>query len=913
MEKDSGCWPFNGVREPAWGQWPLVRMTENDLSGRPAPPITQAAPPGLPAMLVRIPRTHEVLDTGTLGPITLLSAPAGWGKTVTLTSWLTSGGVSPPVAWLTLECDDDGARFWSKLSAALADMAMPDDQIRPPPPTDGPNALADWLRAAPGTLRLVLDDFHVISDPSVMDGIELLVRHSAGQLRVVIATRTDPELPLHRWRLRGDLTELRTRELAFTLEETAELLARHDVELPPTALHALHSHTEGWPGGIQLAALAMRGRADAAQVAANFGGEDETVTQYLQAEVLANLPPQDQDLLLCASVVDRVCGGLADALTGRPDGEQQLVDMRHSNAFLVPIESRPAWYRFHHLFGEMLRAKLRRSPERCRQLHQRAAAWHADHDLPIAALRHALAADDQNLASTLLHESWPNLALCGIHERGSPTASSLWSDARTPETPETVGQTLAYAAERLDAKDVNAVDRLLKIASCRPQLRDVDRQSRAELVTAGLLVARARLGDDRVALVTAAGELLDLVEQSDPGNDGADIRFDTARTIAMTALGTAQLGLGDLQSAGESLAQGTGGFAGVHCAEVVCTGGQAIVQAVLGDLRQADQLAQTALAIGPCPGQSPCLHCEPAYLALAIVHHERGRPADARRFLDLADYSRELSGDKTLAAWSVLIRAWHLLATGDLGGAHAVLLEGRQMGEAFSSPHMQRWLAAAEADVRTACGDAPTAPETLTPLLEDVQATSAPVALALAHAYLRDGDVHAAARAIPHWSDESKADPFLALRLDAGLVEAVTASRLGDARGAASALERVLQLAEPGGFRRVFVSGGPPVRQLLAEQLEYGTACWSLVRDLVEAPPVAPGGPVSAVGPAEPLTERERTVLRYQQSILSNEEIASKLFVSVNTVKTHVRNIYRKLNVARRRDAVRRARELHLL
>ena len=897
-------------RERAGMQWPLMRTTVSDPNGKPAPPMTQAAVPGLPAMLVRIPRTHQILDVGTLGPVTLLSAPAGWGKTVALSSWLTSGDVARPAAWLTLECDDDGARFWSRLGAALADMALPDNQIRPPPPTDGPDALADWLRAT-GPLRLVLDDFNVISDPSVLGGIDRLVRHSAGQLRLVIATRTDPDLPLHRWRLSGDLTELRTEELSFTLEETAQLLARHEVELLPTEVNALHTRTEGWPGGIQLAALAMRGRADAAQVAANFSGEDETVSQYLQAEVLANLPPEDQDLLLCASVADSVCGDLANALTERRDGEQRLADLRHANAFLVPIESRPAWYRFHHLFGDMLRARLRRSLERCRLLHQRAAAWYTGHDLPIAALRHALATEDQHLASTLLRENWPRLALCGLHERGSPVPSSPWTGAAAPET---IGQTLACAAERLEAKDVRSADRLLKIASCRQYLRDEDPQPRAELVTAGLRVARARLGDDRAAVVSAAGELLDLLEHSDPGSDDADVQFDTARTIAMTALGTAQLGLGDLQSAGETLAEGAaGGVAGVRCAAVVCTGGLAVVQAVLGDLRQADQLARAALAMGPCPGQSPCLHCEPAYLALAIVHHEWNRSAGASRFLELADRSRELCGDKTLAAWSVLLRAWLLLAAGDLGGAHAILLDGRGMGVATSSPHMQRWFAAAEADVRTACGEQHTVPGTLTPLIEDVQATSAPVALALAHAYLRDGDVHAAARALPQWSDESKADPFLALRLDAGLVEAVTASRMGDARRAATALERVLQLAEPGGFRRVFVSGGPPVRQLLAEQLEYGTAYWSLVRDLVEAPPAALGGPVRANGPAEPLTERELTVLRYQQSILSNEEIASKLFVSVNTVKTHVRNIYRKLNVARRRDAVRRARELHLL
>jgi LuxR family maltose regulon positive regulatory protein len=212
-----------------------------------------------------------------------------------------------------------------------------------------------------------------------------------------------------------------------------------------------------------------------------------------------------------------------------------------------------------------------------------------------------------------------------------------------------------------------------------------------------------------------------------------------------------------------------------------------------------------------------------------------------------------------------------------------------------------------------ACGGAHAVPATLMPLLEDVESTSAPVAVALAHAHLRNGDIHAAARAVPHWSDETKCDPFLALRLDAGLVEAVIASQLGDASRAAATLERVLHMSEPDGFRRVFVRGGQSVRDLLAKQLESGTAYWSLVRDLVEEPAAPDGHERSTGGPDEPLTERELTVLRFLQSVLSNEEIASKLFVSANTVKTHVRNIYRKLGVGRRREAVRRARELHLL
>jgi LuxR family maltose regulon positive regulatory protein len=417
-------------------------------------------------------------------------------------------------------------------------------------------------------------------------------------------------------------------------------------------------------------------------------------------------------------------------------------------------------------------------------------------------------------------------------------------------------------------------------------------------------------------VASAAEELLDLIDQADSSHElNVDTQLKAARTIAMAALGTAQLGLGDLQSAGDTLAEAEANeVSGAQCPAVERGGALALLHAVRGELRLADELAHNALALGPCPGQHPCLHREPAYLASAVVQHEWNRTADAGRFFNLARCSGDLSSDTTFAGWKALIGSWLLLADGNVSGAHAMLIEGRRQGCHMWSPQMQRWFAAAEAEVQTACGGAHAVPATLMPLLEDVEAPSAPVAVALAHAYLRDGDIHAAARAVPHWSDETKSESFLALRLDAGLVEAVTASQLGDAPRATATLERVLRMSEPDGFRRVFVRGGQSVRDLLAKQLESGTAYWSLIRDLVEEPPTAPGEQERGAGrPDEPLTEREVTVLRFLQSVLSNEEIASKMFVSVNTVKTHVRNIYRKLDVGRRREAVRRARELHLL
>jgi LuxR family transcriptional regulator, maltose regulon positive regulatory protein len=893
------------------GQWPEVRTAVTDTSEGRAPPSTLVTVPEPPAWLVQAPRLNRILDAGTLGPVTVLSAPAGWGKTVALSSWLTFGEVAPPVVWVTFE-PHDARNFWSRLDDALALAVIPYAQRPPPATSSNLDVLAEWLRGLPGPLRLVLDDFHFVEDPAVMDGLDLLVRHSAGRLRLVIATRHDLGPPLHRWRLRGELTELRLDELSFTLAETEQLLAWHGIHLPAAELRSLHHRTEGWPGGIQLAALAVRGQKDATQAAAAFSGEQETISQYLDAEVFASLSPRTQDLFLRTSVVDRFCADLANALTGRRDCEQRLADLRHAGAFLMPIESQPTWYRFHRMFGEMLRAKLRRSPDLCQRMHERAAVWHTRHGLPGIALRHAVASGDEDLANSLLSENWPELALSGAHEAGLPLPKA---ESERGATRGAVWETLANAADRLDISDLIAADKLIRFASRRQFLREPDPPCPVDLAAASLRLARARLGDDRQAVVSIAEEMLELIERGDAGDDGdAETQLAAARTIAMTALGIAHLGLGHLQSGGDSLAEAAAdGEAESPCPLVVCTGGLALAHAVHGDLGGADQSALAALAWGPCRGQHPCLHREPAYLALAVVHYERNRAQEAIRFLDLADCARDLGGDTSLAAWGALIRSWVLLASGDLGAADAILLEGRRQRGCLS-PQMERWFVAAEAEVRTACGGAHSVPDRLMPMLDDAEATRTPLAVALAHAYLHENDVHAAARVMPQWSDENKADPLLALRLEAGLVEAVTASRLGDAPRAAGTLERVLGMAEPQGFRRVFVTGGTAVRDLLAKHLESGTAFWSFVRDLVDTPSELPVGPHrSPSGPDEPLTDRELTVLRYLQSVLSNEEIASKLFLSVNTVKTHVRNIYRKLGVSRRREAVQRARELHLL
>ncbi|GIH16419.1 LuxR C-terminal-related transcriptional regulator [Rugosimonospora africana] len=896
--------------------------------------VSKLAVPPLPGSLVTRPRLHDLLDAGTRGPLTVLVAPAGWGKTVLLSTWARERGRT---GWLALEPGDTGARFWRYLHAALDSAGVPGPL--PVPESGGYlTELAGTLAGLAEPAVLVLDDFHHVEDAGVLDGLEFLLRHAASGLRLVIATRADPALPLHRLRLRDELTELRTGELSFTAAETARLLGEQELTLPGPALDALQAHTEGWPAGVRFAALSLQAHPDPARFIGHFAGDDATVAEYLIGEVFFDQPPGIQQMMMDTSILQRLCGGLVDALTGRDDGDQVLAELSRSNTFVVPLDSRPSWYRYHRMFGELLRAQLhRQAPERIAELHLRAARWHAGQDQPVDALRHALAAQDWGYATGLLVGNWHHVARYGHDEPLPASVEPPPADAIRAD-PELA---LAYAADRLDLRDLDTAEGYLRLADRHRHLLDEDRRDRFSLITGALELAQAQQRGDPARTREAAVAMLDLLGPEQAWTDGTASTGETGppgeagpaaetgpAAIALTALGTAELTAGNLDEAESALRAGLAHAeaAGLSCARLVCASTLAFVQAVRGELRAAQRTAQAALAMPPCAGQSRAVHRGHAYLALAMVDIQWDRLDRARSELDFASGACESGSEPALACSIAVVTAQLLREQGDLAKGYEALSAGRRdLAERPSSPFLEQWYAAVEADLRTAHGDAETVRRLLAPATEGEPASRVPrpdrpavpdpaVAVTLAHAYLRDDDPGAALRTLPAWHEETGAP--LPLRLSAGLVEALAARRAGDSRRASRTLEQVLRLAEPEGFRRVFTRAGAPARELLIEHLDSGTACWSLVNELVAAGerpvPTGPGTPAPATL-AEPLTERELTVLRYLQSILSNTEIAVEMSLSVNTVKTHVRNIYRKLDAARRRDAVRRARELHLL
>ncbi|MDG4805545.1 LuxR C-terminal-related transcriptional regulator [Micromonospora sp. WMMD1120] len=927
----------------------------------PGPPLlaSRLTPAVPPEPVVARPRLLRRLDEGSTGAVTLVAAPAGWGKTTLLASWVRLSGGTPeaepgtvvpdsgdlsvaavdePVpAWVSVEAGDDGDRLWAYLAAALRsatgsaeDGLVPD---RPPRP-DQLEALAATLAVADRPVLLILDDLHRVADPAPLAGLEFLLRHADQRLRLVVGARAGVHLPLHRLRLAGELTEIGRDELAFTDDEVADLLTAHAAALPATAVRRLRGRTGGWPAALRIAALGVRGQPDPERWVGQFGGDQPEVAGYLREEVLVAVDPSALDLLRRTAVVDSVCAALAEALTGRVDAGQALADLAGTGGLLRREDTRPPWYRCEALLADLLRADLERlPPDEVRELHVRAADWYAGNGRPADGLRHALTAGRWDLAGDLLVAHWPELTRYDAASVPVP-APTPPPDLVLRADPEVV---LACAAERAYAGDLPAATGHLHAAAGWATNLPVPRRDRFLRLVTALELTLARLAGDHAAARSTAARLLRTRPPDVPptsaarsaptaGGGGAADDLDL-RAFTGTALGLVELADGGLPTGRFVRAHAAAREAGRPRTEMVAASRAAVLLAVRGELSTAERTARDALAMPAGRGWSCRLDCAYAYLALAVVALLRDQPEEATANLSLAlpasvadgwggvpedgDARTALDGEPVAAAVAALCRAWLHRDAGDPAAGQRLLVRARDaLADRPSAGELTAALRAAEAELRAERGDLDAARD-----LVSVEGADPALAVALAKVELLAGDAAAAERALPDWQPETATSWPLPVRLNAGLLDAVLAERAGDGRRAGRLLEQVLDLAGPPGCRRAFTRAEPPVRDLLAAHLDAGTAHFALVREMVQDAGENVTG--SAAGPRggldEPLTERELTILRYLQSILSNVEIASELSLSVNTVKTHVRNIYRKLDATRRREAVRRARELRLI
>jgi LuxR family transcriptional regulator, maltose regulon positive regulatory protein len=866
-------------------------------------------------------RLFGLLDEGVKGPLTLLAAPAGYGKTLLLTTWTTTGGRRPgPVAWVRVgPGDHQPPQFWAHMLAALrgAEVVPPDGLLAGLSPQaeigDGfLHAFVAGLFELDRPVVLILDDLHEATGQAVTGQLRFLIRHAPSQLRLVVATRADPPLALHRLRVAGQLSEIREADLAFTLEEAGALLADHGVQLSGGELETLWRRTEGWAAGLRLAALSMRGQSQPGRFVADLAGDDRAIAGYLVEEVLAAQPPELRRFLLRTAVADRLSGDLADALTGGSDGARVLARLEREHVFTSASGPDRTWYRYHPLFAELLRAELRyEHAGELPDLHRRAATWHAGNGQPVPAVRHALAAGDVDQAAGLLASGWAAMLAQGQAGLLAELVSRLPGD-RVRATPELA---VVAALSRLALGRLEEADAWLGLAvAAEPRLATEAagrggpgaRQPRTGAAMRLARLYRARLVGD----VADAGPAARLPPA--PGDD------DDQRTLAHALLGVALLWSGQLEAAEASLeqARADAGRTGRQIVTLGSTAHLALLEGVRGRLARAAELGRAATEQARRVDWSASPQLADAHLALAVVAYHRDELAAATAALERATRS-SVAGDRPLRLAAAVLGAWVAAGTGRQEAAEAL---GRLAGAlAATGGRPPRLLAAAaragRAKLLAATGDE----EAALALLGQGDSGPSPVeALVLARLRLARGDPAAAGRALAPLlaGGPGQPTPELPLAIEAHLLDALAGQELADNAAAARSLRRALDLAAPEGYRRVFVEGGAPVRVLLADHLHRDNTHHLLVGSLLERLRTAgqagpPTGRPAAL--AAPLSEREQVVLRYLSSRLSAGEIADELYVSLNTVKTHIKSIYRKLDTNRRWDAVKRARQLQLL
>jgi LuxR family transcriptional regulator, maltose regulon positive regulatory protein len=858
-------------------------------------------------------RLFDVMDRGVECPLTLITGPPGAGKTTLLSGWVAQRRVATAVSWLSVDAADAApGQFWGAVIEAADRAGEPSLHSlsgRLGLDRDGfVAALAGALAGRSTPLVLILDDFQELAAPEVAEQLDALLRHPLPMLRLVIASRVDPRLSLPRLRLQGRMAELRGADLALTVAEAGSMFALSGLTVSADQVAALHARTEGWVAGLRLAALLLQTAGDVDELVRTFAGDEHSVADYLVEEVLQRQPVQIRDFMLRTSVVDPLSAELADALTGRSDGARTLDMLERSHAFVSRVGDSAGLYRYHRMFGELLRSQLRhRMPDLLTLQHRSAARWYAKSGALPQAARHALAAGDCALAGNLLATSWPALLLHG----DSPVAGALITSLPRAVVAADPELSLAAASIHLESGELDAGRDYLRIAT--DTAAAVKPKRRAEFM---LTRAIADLYEAR-----AAGDFERVRESAEAlagGYGSAVVALDgrERRALALLHTGIAETWIGRHEQARTALddALGLTRHADREYLTFCTLAALALLEAISGALVTAAALAEEAGRLAGRRGWSERGPTASVACALAICAYHWNALTEARRSLATAEAVLGTAGDPALRVLVSLTRARVALRSGDAKQAgDALNAAERAAAELSLSPWLTVLLAGARADALIAAGRPGDAHELATTTLPSGR--WAETELVWARVALATGDPRGAAHTARAALDGvvAMADPSTAIEIRA--LGAVAEHRRGEDEAALQLVEQALALAEPQQDLAPFLSVGPALRELLVRRIRAGTAHRSLAGELGELldPQVTrPEDRRSALA-LESLSEREEMVLRYLPTTLSKAEIASEMSVSVNTVKTHMKNIYRKLDVTDRAQAVRRARMLHLV
>ncbi len=879
--------------------------------------------------LVHRDRLIQQLSEGLRRRLTLLSAPAGFGKTTLLSDWHASRTpeASPAVAWVSLDKgDNDPVRFLTYLMAALqtveAQLGVTAQAMlqspQSPPLESVLTALINDVTTVRDPFVLVLDDYDLIEAATVHDAVTFLVDHMPPQMRLVLTSRVDPPLPLARLRARGELSELRMTDLRFTSQEVKALLV--DVlglEPSAAAVAALETRTEGWVAGLQLAVLSMQGREDIDTFIQAFTGNDRYIVDYLTEEVLQRQSPATQDFLLHTSILERLSEPLCAVVTGQANLQDQLEYLEQANLFIIPLDNQRRWYRYHHLFAQLLRYRLQRLyPEQVPGLHQRASQWFEQHGFIEDAIHHALAASDFERAAQLVVQ-----ASMATMSRGEVNTVLEWLSAFPDDfihnrprlcTLYAAALTFSYQPERADAWLQDAVRGVTALPA---------EETRAILGQVAVIrAAQARIPGDITACIRFAEQALELLPETDVFWRGPAAAY---AGLAYRLSGDVTPNSERVMEEAVTLARASGNLIAILNAVT----NLARLRTIQGRLRKAAATYQEIWQWAADKDELWILVGSPSYyIGMGNLLREWNELDRAERHLAQGLEMSKWIVDAEVITWGYTALAGLKQAQGDLRGALDTLAGFHQLAQQRSfAPRFIALAEAAQVPLWLAQGDL----ERASTWAEHYNVAGCDVRnypreheyLALARVCIAQQRAPDALGLLDQLLAVAEAGEQMWSAIEILVLRALAYQSLGDEAQALAALERAFKLAEPEGYVRVFVDEGPPMARLLRSARAAGVDppyASRLLAVLADASsgrrPGTDGDETETAWPlGEALSTREAAVLKLLVAGASSPEIASKLFVSVSTVRSHIKNIYSKLGVHSRDQAIDRARQLNLV
>jgi LuxR family maltose regulon positive regulatory protein len=877
--------------------------------------------------VVRRSRLTSLLDASEAQKLALVTAPAGFGKTTLVAEWIAGGTTT--AAWLSLDSTENDPRlFWTYVVRALRRAASTTDahtlaELDAVPPSDVQDlvtALINEIAATDHDWILVLDDYHVIEEPAVHETLAFLVDHLPPRMRVVIASRSEPPLPLPRLRARGELTEIRVGDMRLTSEEATAFLTRvMAIDLAPGDLRMLEERTEGWIAGLKLAALSLKGRADAHAFVESFSGDNRHIADYLVHEALQSETDRVRQFLLATSILNRLSGRLCDAVTGQSGAQALLEDLERRNLFIVALDDRREWFRYHHLFADVLQRQSKAiDPDASRVTHRRASEWHEAEGNHDEAVRHAIASGDSERAADLLERRWP--------ERDRSYESAVWL-ARVKALPShTVAARpvlgVGYAWALLNSGELEAAELTLneveRAMAADPSTFTVGDPLRYQSLSTELASARIYLAQSR-------GEIPGTLAQATQALDRMPAEDHAARATGIALVALAHWGRGHLEQAHSTFTNALSEMriAGHESDALRGTFVLGDIRAAQGRLHQAADHYERGLDLARAPARFPHAEIDELHLGLSEVHREWNDLARARHHLDaISERDHTVAHRGNRQRWCIAMARIHE-AQGEWKTALELLHEAEGQERRDPLPRL-RPIPALRARIHIAQGNL------------DAAMSWSKQAVVTADdelSYLREFEHTTLARLLiaQRKSLGDRVLPFLErLRVAAQLggrlgsviellvLQASTHQALADQRASLAAVSEALTLGEPEGFLRVFLDEGAAMRDLLRTAVARGLGGVYARRVLTAfeaaAVPPAPRATVDeAKAGAPPLTPRELEILRLIAAGLRNAEIAKHLSISDATVKRHIANTYGKLGVEHRTEALARAAQLKLL